>query len=70
MSKSTVTELVQADFRKLQQLIADKTGKAYTLDYIRKVCKGKRNNPVIKEMAEQYTRIVWEMNNKLNNLSK
>lgn len=63
-------DLVESDFRKIQKLLFEKHGKEYTLDYIRKVCKEKRNNEVIKEMAEQYVQIVQEMESKIDKLSK
>ncbi len=44
-------ELVESDFRKIQKLLLQKFGDEYTLDYIRKACKGKRNKPDIKNMA-------------------
>lgn len=72
MSKSPLNtyDLVEGDFRKIQRLIKEKHGKEYTLDYIRKVCKGKRNNPEIKQLAEQYIIVLEEMENRLNDLSK
>lgn len=72
MSKSPLntTDLVEADFRKIQRLILEKHGKEFTLDYIRKVCKGKRNNIDIKDLAEQYLKVLKEMENRFDNLSK
>ena len=72
MSKSLVNthDLVESDFRKIQQLLLQKYGTAYTLDYIRKVCKSNRNNPNIKKMAIQYAKLILEMKTKIDQLSK
>ncbi len=72
MSKSPLntTNLVEADFRKIQKLILEKHGKEYTLDYIRKVCKGKRNNVDIQGLAERYLTVLKEMETRFNDLSK
>ncbi|MEO9870262.1 hypothetical protein [Ekhidna sp.] len=72
MSKTQVNthELVESDFRKIQKLLMKKFGTEYTLDYIRKVCKGKRNNPDIKKMAEEYSKLLHEMTTKIDQLSK
>ena len=72
MPKSPVNtlELAESDFRKIQKLLSDKYEKNYSLDYIRKVCKGKRNNDTIKEMAEKYTLLIQEMEHRIKNLSK
>ncbi|MEO9485769.1 MAG: hypothetical protein ABJG47_20095 [Ekhidna sp.] len=70
MSKSIVNDLVESDFRKIQQLLHEKNGTEYTLDYIRKVCKGKRNNTDIKEMATKYAQLILEMKTKIDKLSK
>ena len=63
-------KLAESDFRKIQKLISDKHGKKYTLDYIRKVCNGKRNNQMIQTMANLYLQIMREMEFKIENLSK
>ena len=63
-------ELVEADFKEIQKLIERKHGKEYTLSYIRKVCKGKRNSNIIIEMAEKYILILRELEIKIDNLSK
>ena len=72
MSKSPLNthDLVEADFRKIQKLLLEKYGKEYTLGYIRKVCKGHRNNIEIKKMAAQYLNILKEMERRINKLSK
>ncbi len=62
--------LVESDFRRIQRLLLKKQGKEYTLDYIRKVCKGKRNNIQIKTVAEQYLLVLKEMETRMNSLIK
>lgn len=69
-TKVNTHELVASDFREIQKLLLQKYGHEYSLDYIRKVCKGKRNNRDIKKMAIQYTVVVMEMKQKLDELSK
>lgn len=71
MSKSEVNThaLVESDFRKIQQLLRQKCGTEYTLDYIRKVCKGQRNNKDIKIMATKYSKLMNEMKSKIDKLS-
>ncbi len=72
MSKSVVNtrDLVASDFRKIKQLLLQKNGTAFTLDYIRKVCKGKRNNADIKDMATKYSKLIKEMKAKIDKLSQ
>lgn len=72
MSKSFVNthDLVESDFRNIQNLLFQKYGTEYSLDYIRKVCKGHRNNPDIKEMSLQYAALLQEMKSKIDQLSK
>lgn len=72
MSKSSVNtlDLVESDFRNIQKLLFQKHGTEYTLDYIRKVCKGHRNNEDIKEMATNYSKLIIEMKLKIDQLSK
>ena len=72
MSKSPLNthDLVEADFRKIQKILLEKHGKEYTLDYIRKVCKSKRNNINIIDIAEQYLKVLREMETRFNDLSK
>ncbi|GAB4251288.1 MAG: hypothetical protein Tsb0034_30310 [Ekhidna sp.] len=72
MSKPLVNthDLVESDFRKIQKLLLEKHGKEYTLDYIRKVCKQKRNNEMIRQLAEQYMSLLKELENKIEKLSK
>ena len=72
MSKSVVNthDLVASDFRKIQQLLLKKNGNEYTLDYIRKVCKGHRNNADIKDMATKYSKLIIEMKSKIDKLSE
>ena len=71
MSKALVNthDLVESDFRKIQKLLLEKHGKAYTLDYIRKVCKGKRNNLAIRSIAEKYIQLLIELEKKIDKLS-
>lgn len=71
MSKSAVNthDLVESDFRKIKQLLHQKYGTEYTLDYIRKVCKGHRNNADIKSMATKYSKLMNEMKSKIDKLS-
>ena len=72
MSKSPVNthDLVEADFRKIQKILLEKHGKEFTLDYIRKVCKSKRNNDEIMDIAKQYLMVLEEMETRFNDLSK
>ncbi len=72
MSKSpeNTHDLVESDFRKIQKLLLQKHGTEYTLDYIRKVCKGHRNNADIKNMATKYSKLLTELKSKIDKLSK
>lgn len=72
MSKRSLntTDLVESDFRKIRKLLKEKYLSDYSLDYIRKVCKGKRNNTIIQQMAEQYVRLLNELERKIEKLSK
>lgn len=72
MSKSDVNthDLVESDFRKIQQLLSEKYGSEYTIDYIRKVCKGHRNNADIKNMATKYSKLINKMKSKIDKLSQ
>lgn len=72
MSKSSENthDLVESDFRKIQKLLLQKYGTEYTLDYIRKVCKGHRNNTDIKNMATKYSKLLTELKSKIDKLSK
>lgn len=63
-------DLVESDFRRIQHLLEEKSGLKYTLDYIRKVCKGKRNNAAIKSMACRYAELILDMKSKIDKLSK
>ncbi len=63
-------KLTESDFRKIQRLISKKFGTKYSLDYIRKVCNGKRNNKSILDMASQYIQIIQEMESKIERLSE
>jgi len=62
-------DLVESDFRKIQKLLIEKQGKEYTLDYIRKVCKGKRNNQSIKNLATKYSHLLEALEKEINKLS-
>lgn len=63
-------DLAESDFRKIQELLLQKYGTTYTPDYIRKVCKGKRNNHDIMKMALRYAKVIHEMKSKIDKLSK
>lgn len=63
-------DLVEGDFKEIQKLIDKKYRREYTLSYIRKVCKGKRTNKVIIEMAGKYILLLKELETKIENLSK
>lgn len=65
----TTDQLVEADFRQIQKLMVKKHGKEFTLDYIRKVCKGKRTNDNILNMAKKYQQLSTEMKSKIDHLS-
>jgi len=62
MSKPLVntTQLVEADFREIKNLVHKKYAKTYSVGYIRKVCKHKRINANIKSLAEDYILLVEE----------
>lgn len=62
-----IQDLVAADFREIRSLIKANHQKQYTLDYIRKVCKGKRNNQLILRIAQQY---IQYMNEALERIGK
>ena len=68
-SKEKPEDLVEADFKEIQKLIDKKYRKEYTLSYIRKVCKGKRNNVIIIDMAEKSILLLKEMKIKIDKLS-
>ena len=61
-------DLVESDFRKIAKLLKKRHRLEFTPDYIRKVCKGKRNNKVIMDLAEQYALILDEMEHRINQL--
>lgn len=63
------SDLVESDFKQIRELIIKKFNKEYTLDYIRKVCKGKRSNAIIKNMAEGYLKLKGEEIAKLEKLA-
>ena len=65
-----IHELVESDFRVIQELLEKKYDDKFTVGYIRKVCKGKRSNSTIKIMAEKYLDVLNEMTRKINRLSK
>ncbi|MEM6736838.1 MAG: hypothetical protein AAF620_12310 [Bacteroidota bacterium] len=62
-----IHDLVEADFREIRSLLKANHQKAYTLDYIRKVCRGKRNNELIHSIALHY---IQYMNKALERMSK
>lgn len=64
-----IHELVESDFREIQKILLKKIGKEYTVGYIRKVCKGHRNNTNIIAMAEDYLEVIREMKLKIDRLS-
>lgn len=59
-----ISQLVEADFKIINHLLEER-GHEYSLAYIRMVCKGKRHNENIKNMAEKYLEIQTEANSKL-----
>ncbi len=54
IKKHQLSELTQRDFREIQLIAKKNDGSAFHLDYIRKVCKGKRRNLVIEKAAKAY----------------
>ncbi|MEM0942087.1 MAG: hypothetical protein AAF600_20310 [Bacteroidota bacterium] len=55
-----IHDLVEADFREIRFLLKANHQKIYTLDYIRKVCKGERNNEQIHSIALNYIQYINE----------
>ncbi len=62
-------DLVESDFRKIQKLLNEKYNQKFTLDYIRKVCKGKRSNENIAKIAAQYMDLLIELEKKIEELT-
>ncbi|MGB3464075.1 MAG: hypothetical protein WBA74_02350 [Cyclobacteriaceae bacterium] len=54
IKKFQLSELTQRDFREIQLIAKKNNGEPYHLDYIRKVCKGKRSNFAIEKAAKEY----------------
>lgn len=54
IKKYQLSELTQRDFREIQLIAKKSNGESFHLDYIRKVCKGKRSNLVIEKAAKAY----------------
>ncbi|MEL6560416.1 MAG: hypothetical protein AAFQ94_19660 [Bacteroidota bacterium] len=54
IKKFKLSELTQRDFREIQLIAKKRNGETFHLDYIRKVCKGKRSNLVIEKAAKAY----------------
>jgi len=65
-----IDELIESDFRKIQEILRIKYGKAFSLDYIRKVCKGKRHNKQIRNLARQYIKVLNEMEIRFQELTE
>ena len=70
MSKPLITthDLSESDFRKIANLLKKRHGLEFTLDYIRKVCKGKRKNDQIMELAERYVILLNELEERIKQL--
>ena len=70
MSKPLITthDLSESDFRKISNLLKKRHGLEFTLDYIRKVCKGKRKNDQIMELAERYVILLNELEERIKQL--
>jgi len=70
MSKPLITthDLSESDFRKIGNLLKKRHGLEYTPDYIRKVCKGKRKNDQIMELAERYVILLNELEERIKQL--
>ena len=60
-----IHDLVEADFREIQSLLVVKHEKTYTIDYIRKVCKDKRKNVLIRRTALHYITCINEALEKM-----
>lgn len=54
IKKYQLSELTQRDFREIQLIAKKNDGSSFHIDYIRKVCKGKRSNFVIEKAARAY----------------
>lgn len=54
IKKFQLSELTQRDFREIQLIAKKSNGSSFHLDYIRKVCKGKRSNLLIEKTAKAY----------------
>jgi len=52
--KYQLSELKQKDFKQIQLMVTKPDGQLYHIDYIRKVCKGKRSNLLIGNAAILY----------------
>jgi len=61
IKKSLQSELTQNDFRRIQLLAKKEDGSLYHIDYIRKVCKGKRKNSTIINVAIKYYKKLEEL---------
>ena len=68
-SPDNIHDLNEADFREIQKLLIKKYQRAYTVGYVRKVCKALRNNTTIEAMAEEYLKVKQEMHKKIERLS-
>lgn len=62
-------DLVNADFKELQKLILEKHKQSYSVEYIRKVCKEKRNNTMIMAIAKDYLDLKKKMANEMAKLA-
>ncbi|MEM8907026.1 MAG: hypothetical protein AAGD05_04195 [Bacteroidota bacterium] len=62
-----IDDLIEADFREVQLLLRVKYEKTYTIDYLRKVCKGHRNNVLIRDVALHY---ITHINEALEKIGK
>jgi len=54
IKKYTMEALKQSDFKQIQLNAKKPNGESFHLDYIRKVCKGKRYNLTIVKTAKHY----------------
>ena len=70
MSKSPqyIDELVEAHFRQIQKILRENYHVDYSIDYIRKVCKGKRNNFDIYRISRKYLNFLKLMDKKMKEL--
>ncbi len=66
IKKYTIEALKQADFKQIQLIAKKPNGKPFHIDYIRKVCKGKRYNYTIQKTANLYLQKLKAFEDSIN----